>query len=123
MTIENLKYWLSISFMIALALSVVGYLIYERLTKSRSEERFTVCEITENYFSPKDIGKKYEYYIGGKRYEGICTSQKCVDAKIGSWFLMKFWVDKPEWTEIYLDQEVRTILDVPDEGWDELPKL
>ncbi|SHK65302.1 hypothetical protein SAMN04488028_1072 [Reichenbachiella agariperforans] len=117
MTVESLKYRLSMIFMIGLVIVVVGYLVYKNYVKSQSGVRYTVCEITTKYISAKDVGKKFEYVVEGKRLEGICTSQKCIDAQIGSRFLMKFWVDNPEWTEVYFDVPVSSEMEVPDKGW------
>lgn len=123
MQLEDLKYRASLAFMGTLVVVVVGYLVYKNYIKSQSEERYTVCEIVDKYVSAKDIGKRYEYYVEGKRFEGVCTSQECVDTEIGERFLIKFWIDKPEWTEIYFDRPVSQEVEVPSKGWKELPTL
>ncbi len=121
MKIENVKFGLSIAFFAVLVLSVIGYLMYEYITKSNSEVRYTVCTMVDNYSSSKDIGKKYEYTANGELFENICTSHACAEAKLGSKYVLKYWVDDPKLTEIYFDSPITTDIVVPKDGWKEHP--
>lgn len=122
MTLEDFKFRLSVVFMTGLFIMLISYLIYENYTKSQSEIRYTVCEIKEVYVSSKDIGKKYLYSFKGKRYESTCTSQDCVRAQIGDRFLMKLWVNRPEWNQIFFDKPVVKGVKPPADGWKQAPK-
>ncbi len=115
---KNLKYKLSIGLWISFASLVVIYLITRFYIQWQSEERYTICEIKSNYFSSKEIGKKYEYMIDEILYENICSSQDCTDSKIGGKYLMKYWVDNPKWTEIYFHKPLEKEIEIPKNGWE-----
>jgi hypothetical protein len=113
----DLKYRLSLLFIFTLLSIAVIYPIYKIIVKSQSEHRYTTCIVRENYYSSKDTGKIYEYLVSGKKYEGICTSQDCIDSKIGQSYLCKYWDERPDWCEILFDVPVSSEIVVPLNGW------
>lgn len=122
MKTDNIKFYLSITFWMVFITTIIGYLTYEYITKSNSEIRYTVCEMVDYYSSSKDIGMKYQYTVNKKLYTDICTSNACANSKIGSKYIMKYWVSDPNLTEIYFDLPVEGNLEVPKEGWKKNPK-
>ena len=119
--IDNIKFALSIFFLAGFALTIIVYSLYKHKEKASSKEYYTVCMVTGKYITSKDMGRKLEYFVNGKRYEQYCTSSECFDLEIGSRFIVKFWDKHPEWADFYPDKPVPDNVEPPIQGWEELP--
>lgn len=120
---KELKFKVAVFLIVSFIVIGISYPLYKHVVKSRSNERYTICYIRENYNSSKDVGKLFEYSVEGKKYENICTSEKCVDASVDSYYLCKFWEDRPDWSEILSDYPIASKINPPANGWKSLKEF
>ena len=112
---------MSIAFLIVLLVFVIGFQIRRYVIINTSDSAYTICEFYENYVSAKALGKKFQYFVKGKKYIGICTSNKCVNADIGSRHVVRYQINYPNMVKIYFQINVPDTVIAPFNGWNELP--
>ena len=108
---------------VLLGVVAVGFFVYKSLYFEFADARYTVAEVTGEYHNSKVIGIKFSYYVSGIKIEGNCIDQNCHNLSTGTRFIVKYFVNKPNWNSLFTDLEVPANISAPIEGWKEVPRF
>ena|SRR5688572_18516067 len=112
---------LSVVFLIGLLSTVGLYFIKDKRTRDNSDFRYTIVELTDYYHQGDTRGKEIKYRLNGVIYKDHCSGDKCINAEIGTSYIIKVYLDDPEIFEILWTKRVTGIDSIPETGWKEIP--
>lgn len=97
-----------INYVVVIVLAVVCIFSYCRKEEALKSSNYTICKVLKKYRKPgvgiaKGKEAVIEYYVSGKRYEGIVWNSSD-SYGVGDCFLLEYSISKPEVFKVLWDR-------------------